>query len=110
MSKESRIPKTNRTMHRLTRPQMFELIRYVQEHFTASGLTDALFAAQASGALSMTVMGSHISGIREDFGIASNRKPKAAVVADALLFERLASLEAQVQHLQTLVQDLRLRP
>jgi hypothetical protein len=77
---------------------MFELIKYVQEHYAASGLQDGEFAAQAASVIGAGVVTNHIYGIREDFGIGSNRDAARAVQPGGIvaLELRVAALERRL--------------
>lgn len=61
----------------LGQKQTFQLLKYMEEHYTKSGLTDVEFAERATAELgfNITLNRSHIGTARATLGLESNVRP-----------------------------------
>lgn len=92
---------------RLNKMQSFNLMKLVQESYTASNLADAAFAALATERLGFTVNDSHIKGSRYALKIESNVTMGGAVRQRHAQYEdRISQLESQVVELDAKIKQL----
>jgi hypothetical protein len=82
----------------LTMTQNFDLIKLIQDEYTAKGVNDSEFAVYASTKLNLKLFNHHISKRRYEFNIPSN-VVKTVAITNGLtkeLEERIKNLEYAV--------------
>ena len=92
-------------MKKLSMLENAKLVNYIQEHFSASGMTEGAFAEKASEALGFAVNRDHVGSRRVQLGLPANGVPKSADVSDVLgmiydLTQKLADLKERVHALE----------
>lgn len=87
-------------MSKLTSIQSFELMGYIKEHYTASGLFDKEFAEKFS-AERFPVTTANVQGARTQLGIESAflKRSSAASTAAEEVLDKLAKIEDKLDRL-----------
>lgn len=93
---------------KMTRKMGFVFAKYLQEHYTVSGLGNMEFAAKATGELPFPVTHSMVWSMCRDLDIPANilRRPAESRQNVQLLTDRVGALEEQVKFLVQTVRAL----